>query len=310
VSEPTAPAGEASAGEATGLVFDIDSFAVHDGPGVRMAVYLKGCPLACPWCHSPESRKPSAELVFIRSRCVRCGACAAVCKQAVHKVGRRSHRVNRGRCRTCGACVDRCPCGALQIKGYLVTAREVVRRAMRLRPFFDASGGGVTLTGGEVTMQGDFAADVLAGCRSEGIHSAIETSGACPWEVLEKLADLADLVLYDLKLMDDRRHVESVGQSNRQVLDNARRLSGRNIQVRVPLIPGITDTRENLLAVFDFMKQAGLRQVALLPFNPSSAAKYEWLGLEYPIKAKSQDQPTLDGLLKLAHGSGVDAIIG
>jgi pyruvate formate lyase activating enzyme len=152
-----------------------------------------------------------------------------------------------------------------------------------MKPFFDHSRGGVTLTGGEVTAQVEFAEVVLAGCRSQGIHTAIETCGACNWPILERLLAHTDVVLYDLKLLDDQQHREWTGVTNRRILDNVRRLASYNVHVRVPLIPGITDTRENLSGIFAFMRGAGLHSVALLPYNPSAAAKYEWLGLTYDI---------------------------
>ncbi|NLD72589.1 MAG: glycyl-radical enzyme activating protein [Chloroflexi bacterium] len=310
----TSPAADRSPGappspNAEGTIFDLDTFAVHDGPGIRMTVYLKGCPLSCAWCHSPESRAAAPELILARDRCVLCGACVAACPEGAHRLEDGRHVVDRARCRVCGACVLACPQGALQIKGYRVTAREIVRRAGRLRPFFEHSGGGVTLTGGEVTMQPDFAEAVLRGCREAGIHTAIETSGACTWPVLRRLVEHTDLVLYDLKLHDDQAHRRWVGASNRQTLDNAVRLAntGAHVQVRVPLIPGITDTQENLRDTFRFMRDAGLWNVALLPYNESAPAKYEWLDEPYTVTGERQPPAALAAILAMARDHGLDA---
>ena len=183
-------------------------------------------------------------------------------------------------------------------------------RAVRMKAFFDHSGGGVTLSGGEVTGQPEFAAAVLAACRSAGIHTAIETCGASTWAHLERLADLSDLVLYDLKLIDDTEHRRWTGASNHLILDNARRLAGRNVQVRVPLIPGITDTDANLIGLFGFMHEATLRRVALLPYNPSAGAKYQWLDRTYDISGEPQDAERLAELVRMAESMGLEATIG
>jgi pyruvate formate lyase activating enzyme len=292
-----------------GLLFDVDTFAVHDGPGIRMAVYFKGCPLACRWCHSPESQRAEAEVIYLPDRCVLCGQCVAVCSHAVHTVDGVSHTLERDRCEICGTCVENCPSGAVEVKGYSATASEIVDKALRLKPFFDASKGGVTLTGGEVTGQVDFAEAILEGCQARGIHTAIETCGAASWARVKRLADRSDLILYDLKLIDEDQHRQWTGAGNRQILDNARRLAqgGYTVQVRVPLIPGVTDTAENLGGLFAFMCEAGLKRVALLPYNPSAGAKYEWLGKSYEIEAEPQDAGCLAGMVAQARARGLEA---
>lgn len=292
-----------------GLVFDIDTFAVHDGPGIRMAVYLKGCPLACKWCHSPESRRPSPELIFMRDRCAMCSACVAACPRGVHSLAEEVHSIARGTCAACGTCVEHCPHGALAIKGNRVRAEAVAARAIRMKPFFDRSGGGITLTGGEPTQQADFADAVLLECRAHGIHTVVETSGACDWQPLARLLEHTDLVLYDLKLIDDKEHRRWTGVSNRQILRNASRLSDRCVQVRVPLIPGVTDTDDNLRGIFTFARDAGLASVALLPYNPSTAAKYEWLDLPYEVKGEPQDTSRLQALASMARGMGLEVSV-
>ena len=295
-----------------GTIFDVDTFAVHDGPGIRLAVYLKGCPLACAWCHSPESQSPRPEVIFLAGRCLLCGTCGRVCQAGVHRVGEGGHAMDRERCVVCGHCVRECPAGALAIKGRQVRAGEIVARAARMRPFFHYSGGGVTLTGGEVTGQPDFAAAVLAGCRTRSIHTAIETCGACEWAELEKLVALADLVLYDLKLLDESEHRRWTGASNARVLAHVRRLAdgGANVEVRVPLIPGITDTRDNLGGLFAFLRELNLPRVTLLPFNPSAGAKYEWLGRTCEVPGGRQDEEHLAALCALAEAAGLNARVG
>jgi len=189
------------------------------------------------------------------------------------------------------------------IKGRQVRAREIVAKAADLRPFFKHSGG-------EVTAQPDFAAAVLAGCRAEGVHTAIETAGQCAWKVLDRLVKLTDLVLYDLKIIDEALHRRYTGVSNRRILANGRRLAGRSdVWVRVPLIPHVTDTEANIRGITEFVKAARLQRIAFLPCNPSAAAKYEWLGRKYPISAQQPDEARVAPALRLAAEAGLQASV-
>lgn len=196
------------------------------------------------------------------------------------------------------------------IKGRRIPAADLVARAARMRPFFERSGGGVTLSGGEATSQAAFASDILEGCQSLGVHTALETCGACSWETLERLLRHTDLALYDIKLYDPEAHRRWTGVDNGEILENAERLAGRNVQIRVPLIPGITDLDENLGAIFAFTRRVGLEDVALLPFNPSSGAKYEWLGQRCEVEGARQSPERLEALVRMGRDAGVKAVIG
>jgi len=270
----------------TGTVFDIRKYSIHDGPGIRTAVFFKGCPLECHWCHNPEGRGYQPELIFRPNRCILCDDCLTVCpNEAVTRQGD-TIRIDRRRCKVSGACAAACNAEALQVVGREMTVQQVLTEIEEDTVFYEQSGGGVTFTGGEPLAQPRFLLDLLSACRTRGLHTAVDTSGFAPWPVLDEVRPLVDLFLYDLKLMDDTRHIQWTGVSNADILSNLRRLSelGHQIKVRIPLIPGINDDEENLRQTGEFL--AGLPHVPpveLLPYHNIAEGKYAGLGMEYAL---------------------------
>ncbi|RKY67342.1 MAG: glycyl-radical enzyme activating protein [Candidatus Latescibacterota bacterium] len=271
-----------------GLIFDIKRFAVHDGPGIRTTVFLKGCPLNCWWCHNPESIDPKPELVLFEDKCIGCGKCFEVCPQEAHEVLPDGTRVyHRERCVLCGRCVEVCYAEALVMEGREVTVEEVMAELRKDALFYGSSGGGITLSGGEPMFQPRFTLAILERCKSEGFHTALDTSGYAPWGVYEKVLPYVDLVLYDLKHMDPIAHRKYTGVSNELILENLVKLgeSGVPIEVRMPIVPGINDGKDDIMRAAEFLKRVkNITQVVLLPYHKFGEAKYKRLGREYKLK--------------------------
>ncbi len=275
---------------ARGLVLDIDRFATHDGPGIRTAVFLKGCSLHCAWCHSPKSQCFSPELLYMENRCTACGLCLSSCPRgALRPVdeGGAACRValNRSLCDQCAACVEVCYPGALKMAGQWWDAQALANEVARDAPFFKSSGGGVTLSGGEASQQAKFAVAFLGACRRMGLSTALETNGVAPWRVFEQLLQVTGLFLFDLKLMDADDHRAMTGVSSRTAHANLRRLAGCGVQivVRVPCIPGVNDDPENIADTARFVRDLGLNEIHLLAYNAAAPAKYAWLDRPYTL---------------------------
>jgi pyruvate formate lyase activating enzyme len=293
-----------------GTLFAIDQTATHDGPGLRMTVYFKGCPLRCRWCHSPESIDPQPQVVWYELRCRQCGACAGACPEQLPPWFEQNPE-HRARCRRCGGCIEVCPSNALEWKGCERIAGDVADEAHRLKPFFHRTGGGVTLTGGEPTLQLDFALAIATLCRADGIHVAVETCGCTPWEKLERLAETTDLFLYDVKDADADRHQANTGVPLQPILNNLERLvtRGADVIVRVPVIPGCNGRAEDIAAIVREVRQRGAERISLLPFNPASAGKYGWLRQPYPLAdATRQSDEEMAELASVARDAGLAII--
>ena len=253
----------------TGIIFDIKEFSIFDGPGIRQTVFLKGCPLRCNWCHNPEGLSREPQIMVSLNACLHCGRCKAVCRHP-------------DACIACGRCVEVCPQNVRRIAGTRMTSGELAETLRKDASYYAACGGGVTFSGGEPLLQRGFLAETLD--QLAGIHRAVETSGYTEPEVFEKILDRVDFVMMDLKLMDEEQHKKYTGVSNRKILHNARTLmrSGKPCRLRVPLIPGVSDTEENLRATAEFIRSVEPKTpVELLPYHKTAGAKYAMVGAEY-----------------------------
>lgn len=284
----------------TGHIANIARMSLHDGPGVRTVVYFKGCGLRCRWCHNPETLSAAVQVLYAPVKCIHCGRCVAVCP-AHHRIEGRDMVFDREGCTLCGRCATACPSGALSLCGETMTLDEVMAEIRKDAHFFQATGGGVTLSGGECLLQAEFAAALLSHCRDEGISTAIESALHVPWAQAARVLPYADLCFADLKIADPDKHRLYTGQDNRLILDNLRRLTREREQViiRIPLIPGVNDSLEDMCAFAGVISTLGegVQGVELLKYNNLAESKYHMAGLEYECFAEeTQDDDTVQRL--------------
>lgn len=294
------------------IVFDVQRFSIHDGPGIRTTVFFKGCALACVWCQNPEALRAAPELSYDAERCLEaCEACLAACPEGALGADRAA-RVDWARCTACGRCVGPCPSEALRLVGRPWSTEDLLVELLRDRSFYESSGGGVTFSGGEPVLQSRFLQELLPKLGAEGVHVALETCGAYPFELLEPLLPRVDLILYDVKLADPVRHARATGRDNARILANLAELvrRGAPVEVRMPVVPGWNSDDENVAATAERLRAMGVRSLVLLPYNHLWEAKLPRLGVDRrPLGIRPPPEAFYGALAQAFSRHGIDARI-
>lgn len=284
--------------EEKAIITDIQRFSVHDGMGIRTLVFFKGCPLRCAWCQNPETYLRTPELMYSRSECIGCGACIDVCpEKAITIEEDLSIKTNRDKCVLCGKCVDICYANARKIVGKEMSVDDVYKEVMKDEVFYKHSGGGVTLSGGEVTIYPAFASSLLSRLKNSGVHTAIETSGYCKWENMKKILNYTDLVLFDIKHPYSEQHKHYTGVENKLILDNLKKICLEKIPIiiRFPMIPGVNDDPNIIKEVAKIAINAKAIELHILPFHQVGEPK--WYSLDKNYTFASKKMPTKESLL-------------
>ncbi|MFQ5833520.1 MAG: glycyl-radical enzyme activating protein [Candidatus Thorarchaeota archaeon] len=297
----------------TGLITNIQRCSTEDGPGIRTTVFFKGCPLSCVWCHNIETIDSRPQTVWYSAKCIGHKACIEVCPESALELTSEGMQIDREKCQVCGDCEEACPTGAIRVMGKEWNSQELVKELLRDKVFFTTSNGGVTLSGGEATYQAQFMIEVAQGLRNEGVHVALDTCGYCSESVLERALSVSSMVLYDFKVMDPRKHLEYTGVHLDCVLSNARLVakSGLPVWIRTPIIPGYTDSEENIRAIARFIVEnmPETQRFDLLALNKMCIDKYALFGLEYPLKdAELVSVETMERLAEVARQEGVSEV--
>jgi len=315
--------------EKIGKIFDIQRYMVHDGPGIRTGVFLKGCPLRCLWCHSPESQALEDEIAWFEIKCIglaNCGRCLQVCPTGAltkgpkifSKFEKKEIQVidfNRNKCNKCGLCTQVCPSKALYLTGKDMSVDEIMEIIEKDRLFYRCSNGGVTVSGGEPMVQYKFVKELLKECKRRRLHVCLDTSGYAKWEHYEEVLEYVDLVLYDLKHMDTLQSQRLIGAPNELILENAKKMAkaGVAMQIRIPVIPGYNDSEENIRATAQFCSSLGsaVKLVQLLPYHRLGASKYVRLGKKYDLEdLKPPSREHMNLCKEIIESYGLEVIIG
>jgi pyruvate formate lyase activating enzyme len=299
--------------ETKGIVFDIKGFAVHDGPGIRTTVFLKGCPLRCDWCHNPESQSDKPVLAQFPRNCIGCGKCLTRCPNGALSRGEAQIIIDRALCRGCGTCAQTCYAEALVLRGKVMTVEEVMAEVRTDIPFYNNSGGGMTISGGEPLHQPEFALALLKAAKAEGIHTCLDTSGYAPWAILERVLPYVEMVLYDLKGVSPALHRARTGRPNSMIMENLQALTsdGVAVKVRLPMVPGYNDNEEAVRDMARFL--AGLKHVPpveMLPYHRLGESKYEALGIQSGLHLDPPERASIEALAELLRAAGVECQVG
>lgn len=295
-----------------GTVFDIQRFSLHDGPGIRTIVFLKGCPLSCRWCSNPESQQLKPVVMFKKNECLHCGRCLKACKISAISPDHPG-MIDRERCTGCGECANGCPAGALVLKGRQMSVQQIVKELKKDATTYRRSGGGITLSGGEPLVQYTFAAELLKACKAQGWHTAMETTGVGTDEAVDTVIPYVDTVLLDIKHMDGQQHKTYTGITNEAVRKNAPRISRiSQTVVRIPVIPGFNCTADDIRAIAEFSRTlTDVRTIHLLPYHSFGENKYELMGMAYSLKDVKQLKPEdLEEYQAMVKTYGFECIIG
>jgi len=285
----------------SGLVFNLMRFSLHDGPGIRTTVFLKGCPLHCRWCHNPESQSSKPEILYVGERCILCGDCVLACQHGALDLTLDRQLLHHPElCQRCGECVEACPSAARQLAGRRMTVAEVLAEVLKDQVFYDESGGGITISGGEPLRQAEFVEALLAACKIRQMHTVLDTCGFADAAVLRRISKYVDLFYYDLKLMNSESHQRFTGVKNDLILENLKMLAegGSAITVRVPILPGVNDDPENSDALSKYLSPLGVREIDLIPYHKLGNDKYHRMNLSCVMK--DVEPPTMEEMETIA----------